>query len=106
LEYKYDDPEDHEVPHLDPSDPFVILQHSSIKYADLFKRIKEEQAECLSSKTKREKRNLCCWSMFYEKATWCERIKNNHDWITFGYENQCKDGINVWINESAVNKRF
>jgi hypothetical protein len=38
LEYKYDDPEDPEVPHLNPSDPFVIL-HSSIKYADRFKRI-------------------------------------------------------------------
>jgi hypothetical protein len=25
LEYKYDGPEDPEVPHLDPSDPFVIL---------------------------------------------------------------------------------
>jgi hypothetical protein len=57
LEYKYDDPEDPEVPHLNPSDPFVILQHSSIKYADLFKRITEEQSEYLSPKTKREKKN-------------------------------------------------
>jgi hypothetical protein len=58
LENKYDDPEDPEIPHLNISDPFVILQHSPINYAELFKKyndkISEEQSKSTTCETKQK----------------------------------------------------
>jgi hypothetical protein len=78
----YDDPGDPEVPHLKPLNPFENLQHSQIKYAEVFRKITEsmkEETECHSPLAIQEKKKRLIWESFYENATWCDKVKNSYD---------------------------